>query len=167
MAYEILTTPEFPSQNYIMNSGFTTWPERQFVWDEMKGPTNSLNHPMHSGFAAYFFESLGGIRPSTEHAGFKEFSIEPQYPRHLSSTKVAVPSPYGTIQNDWEIKEGRFVMNLKVPFNTRAKLVLSEEEFQSLEINGQTLETYKLEQDIGISEETTLIIGSGDYVIQY
>ena len=167
LAYEILTTPEFPSQNYIMNSGFTTWPERQFVWDEMKGPTNSLNHPMHSGFAAYFFESLGGIRPSTEHAGFKEFSIEPQYPRHLSSTKVAVPSPYGTIQNDWEIKEGRFVMNLKVPFNTRAKLVLSEEEFQSLEINGQTLETYKLEQDIGISEETTLIIGSGDYVIQY
>ncbi len=54
LAHQILTTPDFPSQTYVMNSGFTTWPERQFEWEKMEGPTNSLNHPMHSGFAAYF-----------------------------------------------------------------------------------------------------------------
>ncbi|MFK8059102.1 MAG: family 78 glycoside hydrolase catalytic domain, partial [Polaribacter sp.] len=59
LAYQILTTPDFPSQTYVMNSGFTTWPERQFEGGKMEGPTNSLNHPMHSGFSAYFFESLG------------------------------------------------------------------------------------------------------------
>ena len=52
LAQAILTTPSFPSQTYVMNYGFTTWPERQFFWEDMDEQTNSLNHPMHSGFAA-------------------------------------------------------------------------------------------------------------------
>ncbi|WP_245940249.1 alpha-L-rhamnosidase [Seonamhaeicola aphaedonensis] len=167
LAYDILTTPEFPSQTYVMNSGFTTWPERQFVWEDMEGPTNSLNHPMHTGFATYFYESLGGIQTSTENAGFKEFVVNPQFPSQLTSTTVEVPTPYGTIHNAWKFENNTFKMNLKVPFNTKAKLVLSQEELESLVINGKSFADAKSEYNLEIEENSNVIIGSGDYEITY
>ena len=90
LAHEILTTPEFPSQTYVMNSGFTTWPERQFIWEKMLGPTNSLNHPMHSGFAAYFYESLGGIKSTTDNPGFKVFTVNPEFPEKNENNRYVI-----------------------------------------------------------------------------
>ncbi|ANW95866.1 hypothetical protein AXE80_06035 [Wenyingzhuangia fucanilytica] len=167
LAYEILTTPDFPSQIYIMNSGFTTWPERQFEWETMEGPTNSLNHPMHSGFAAYFFESLGGIKSSKTQVGYKMFTVKPEFPSKINKTTVDVPTPYGTIHNSWELKQNDLVMKLEVPFNTKAKLVLTEKELETLTINNELLidvkETYNLE----VVENTNVILGSGNYQIKY
>ncbi|WP_248722449.1 alpha-L-rhamnosidase [Seonamhaeicola sp. ML3] len=167
LAYELLTTPDFPSQTYVMNSGFTTWPERQFVWEDMVGPSNSLNHPMHTGFATYFYESLGGIQTSTENTGFKEFVVNPQFPSQLTSTIVEVPTPYGTIQNAWEVENNTFKMNLKVPFNTKATLVLSQDELESLVINGKSFPDAQSEYGLDIEGNSNVILGSGDYNIVY
>ena len=161
LAYQILTTPTFPSQTYVMNSGFTTWPERQFVWEEMKGPTNSLNHPMHSGFAAYFYESLGGIKSSTTQAGYQTFFVDPKFPSKLENTKVSVPTPYGAIKNEWVKKEGKVTMKLEVPFNTRAMLPFAGINKKSIQINTKTIE----ELNPNISE--ALVLGSGSYVITF
>lgn len=167
LAHQILTTPEFPSQTYVMNSGFTTWPERQFEWETMEGPTNSLNHPMHSGFAAYFFESLGGIKSSKEHPGYKEFIVNPEFPGAIKSTSVSIPTPYGTIQNNWKLNENRFSMTLQVPYNTKARIVLTKKELTSLTINGAAFDEFKKNYNITISNNSTLFLGSGKYEIQY
>jgi alpha-L-rhamnosidase len=167
LAYQILTTPDFPSQTYIMNSGFTTWPERQFVWEEMEGPTNSLNHPMHSGFAAYFYESLGGIKSSTQQVGFKQFIVNPEFPSKVTSTAVSVPTPYGIVNNTWETKEGNLIMELKVPFNSKAKLQLTTSEFESLTINDMPFDDAKDQYKLKLEEKTSVILGSGNYTIIY
>ncbi len=156
LAYQILTTPDFPSQTYVMNSGFTTWPERQFIWEEMEGPSNSLNHPMHSGFAAYFFESLGGIKSTIEAPGFKMFTVNPEFSSKITSTNVSVPSPYGNVTNNWTSKNGVLTMNLDVPFNTKAKVILNQKEFETLKIN-----------DASFDDKDEVVLGSGKYKIQY
>lgn len=166
LAYDILTTPDFPSQTYVMNSGFTTWPERQFVWEEMEGPTNSLNHPMHSGFAAYFFESLGGIKSSKEGAGYKIFTVNPEFPSKVTSTKVSIPTPYGDIKNDWSSNEGNLTMKLEVPFNTKARLILTSKEQESLKINGESLELFQKSYEV-VKDDFNVILGSGVYNVQY
>ena len=166
LAYDILTTPEFPSQTYVMNSGFTTWPERQFIWEEMEGPSNSLNHPMHSGFAAYFYESLGGIKSTIENAGYKVFTVNPEFPKQVTFTKVVVPSPFGNIKNDWSLDEKKLVMNLEVPFNTKAKVLLSKDEVNSLKINGKVLNNFKKSNQVEVQEESVLL-GSGNYKLEY
>lgn len=166
LAYQILTTPEFPSQTYVMNSGFTTWPERQFIWEEMEGPTNSLNHPMHTGFAAYFYESLGGIKSSESNPGYKMFIVNPEFPSDITNTEVSVPTPYGNIINKWNVNDGVLKMNLEVPFNTKAKVIVNSSELESLKINGQSLEDYKKQNTIEIIEGA-MVIGSGTYAIQY
>ncbi|XCF05449.1 alpha-L-rhamnosidase [Tamlana crocina] len=167
LAYNILTTPDFPSQTYVMNSGFTTWPERQFEWEKMEGPSNSLNHPMHSGFAAYFFESLGGIKSAENEVGYKQIIVDPEFPSAITHTKVSVPSPYGAIKNDWSINEGILTMNLEVPFNTKAKLVLSQNELETLKVNGKSFDDFQKEGRSEIVGTTNVLLGSGDYNIEY
>lgn len=163
LAHEILTTPEFPSQAYVMNSGFTTWPERQFIWEEMEGPTNSLSHPMHTGFATYFYESLGGIKSSKENPGYKTFVVNPQFPSEVTSTDVSVPTPYGNIDSKWTVENGNFTMELIVPFNTTALLPLSDNQKDSLTINNTDWKTFQQENKTG--DEVRL--GSGSYTITY
>ena len=167
LAHKILTTPTFPSQTYVMNYGFTTWPERQFYWDEMEGLTNSLNHPMHSGFAAYFYESLGGIKSSYEKAGYKEFSVNPIFPKNITYTTVIIPTPYGNIHNEWKISDSDFTMNLTVPFNTKAKLVLSKSEFKTLRINGLYWSDFQKKNQEQLPDNSILRLGSGFYKIEY
>lgn len=167
LAHQILTTPDFPSQTYIMNSGFTTWPERQFEWEKMEGPTNSLNHPMHSGFAAYFYESLGGIKSSEEDAGYKTFIVNPEFPSHMTSTEVSVPTPHGVIKNVWNYSDNVLSIHLIVPFNTKAKLILNNNELESIKIQGKSLNEFKSTNEFQIVDQTNIVIGSGDYQIEY
>jgi alpha-L-rhamnosidase len=167
LAHQILTTPTFPSQTYVMNYGFTTWPERQFYWDEMDELTNSLNHPMHSGFAAYFYESLGGIKSSQDKPGYKEFLVNPVFPKAITQTAVDVSTPFGNIQNSWEIKHSKFSMQLNVPFNTKARLTISVEERKWLKINGDSWEKFQAANKTKITEKSELLIGSGCYLVEY
>ena len=166
LAYEILTTPDFPSQAYVMNSGFTTWPERQFIWKNLEGPSNSLNHPMHSGFSAYFYESLGGIKPLGSNPGYKMFIVNPEFPSRITATDVSVPTPYGNIINKWIINDHVIKMNLEVPFNTKAKLLVTASEFESLEINGKSIEGLRKQNALEITEGA-VILGSGQYTLNY
>ncbi len=166
LAYDILTTPDFPSQTYVMNAGFTTWPERQFEWEKMDGPSNSLNHPMHTGFAAYFFESLGGIKSDETRPGYKEFTVHPQFPKQLENTSVEIPTPYGTIKNTWRIKDLHLTMHLEVPFNTRANVVLSDHQMNTLRINGMSLADFEKKHNL-ILAKGNLLLGSGAYVLTY
>lgn len=163
LAHEILTTPDFPSQAYVMNSGFTTWPECQFEWEKMEGPTNSLNHPMHSGFSAYFFEALGGIKSSEERPGYKAFVVHPQFPDQITSTSVSVPTPYGNIKNEWKMNGKVFEMQLSVPFNTTAILPFTANEKKSLRINNKDWQDFWPMDQAGEPME----LGSGTYTISY
>jgi alpha-L-rhamnosidase len=167
LAHEILTTPDFPSQTYVMNFGFTTWPERQFEWEKMEGLTNSLNHPMHSGFAAYFHESLGGIKSTFLAPGYKEFTVCPKFPKQITQATVDIPTPYGKIHNNWEKKGANFSMNLKVPFNTKAKVILTKKEMESLLINGVKWEEFRKGHQMKVIDDTTIILGSGVYQIEF
>lgn len=166
LAYDILTTPTFPSQTYVMNYGFTTWPERQFFWEDMHGLTNSLNHPMHSGFAAFFYETIGGIKPSYDKPGYKEFLVNPVFPEDLTSVDLTFPTSYGQIRNSLKMEDDVMSMNLEVPFNTKAKFILDEVEAESIKINGESLSKHQLSGGSKLIDNM-LVIGSGKYEISY
>jgi alpha-L-rhamnosidase len=167
LAHQILTTPEFPSQTYVMNYGFTTWPERQFEWKKMKGLTNSLNHPMHSGFSTYFYESIGGIKSKIQAPGYKEFTVDPRFPNQISQAAVSVPTPYGDITNNWNKKGDNFTMNLQIPFNTTGHIILTKKEVKSLRINGDKWEKFRKIHENASINNSTIILGSGAYQIEY
>ena len=119
VAFAALTQASYPSQRYELDHGFTTWPE-QFDPTEPGGPTPnySLNHPMQSGFALWFHQSVGGIRPAAP--GFKRIELKPHNYRQLQWAKVDYQSPYGLIRSHWRSQAGTFAWDISVPANTSA-----------------------------------------------
>lgn len=157
LAFQVLTTPDFPSQAFVLNTGFTTWPERQFDWSTGIEFSNSLNHPMHSGFAAYFYERLGGIRPVEESPGYKQFIIDPVAPNVIDEANARVISPYGVITNQWTRHGEVFSMTLSIPFNTTAALPLTTAKPGTVKVNGEAWQ----------ASSKSLTLGSGIYTISY
>ncbi len=76
----------------------------------------SLNHPMQSGFAAWFHESVGGIRPAAP--GFKRIELNPHGYTRLAWAKTAHDSPYGQIKSEWRNAAGSFKWSVTIPANT-------------------------------------------------
>jgi len=159
LACELLTTPGFPSQAYIINCGLNTWPERQWEWDSGIEWDRSLNHPMHSGFAAYFYETIAGIRPMVETPGFKEFKIEPVFPAGLKYAKASVHTPYGFVVVNWHKKENSTGIQINVPFNTLAHVKLPVENFLKIRANGIPFEKQ--------NESKSLLLDAGNYEIEF
>jgi len=70
---------DWPSLGFLTEKhDLTVWPEVPENWPAgERYSERSFNHPMHSGFAASFHESLGGIRPDSDHPGFSKFILKP------------------------------------------------------------------------------------------
>jgi alpha-L-rhamnosidase len=119
VAIAALKQPTWPSYANLLTQGHTTWPE---IFDEKPRGTDtagrSLNHPMQSGFAAWFHESLGGIRPAAP--GFKKILLEPHGYHQLAWVEAAHESPYGLIKSHWRSTAGEFTWHISIPPNTTA-----------------------------------------------
>jgi alpha-L-rhamnosidase len=116
VAFRAMTQTNAPSYGYNLNVGLTTWPEVPAP----QPPGRSLNHPMHSGFAAWFHESLAGIRPLAP--GFKRIAIQPHGFAELAWVKAEHISPYGPIVSNWKRESDSVVMDVAIPVNTTAEV---------------------------------------------
>jgi alpha-L-rhamnosidase len=166
LSYSVLRHPEFPSQAYILNSGLTTWPERQWEWDSAIEWDRSLNHPMQAGFAAFFHETVAGIKPLKDSPGFKEFVIKPGLTDKLDYAQAATESPYGTIKSHWISKSEAFVLNVDIPVNSSANIVMRTGTVENISIAGKN-QRYIRDHLVGTKhDKTTLRLGSGSYTIE-
>lgn len=119
LAIAALKQPTWPSYAYMLAQGLTTWPEvlyENLPTDSTSG--RSMNHPMQSGFAAWFHESLGGLQPAAP--GFKRIQLEPHGYAQLAWVKVEHDSLYGPIKSAWRSDNGSFEWQVTIPANTTA-----------------------------------------------
>jgi alpha-L-rhamnosidase len=165
IAYDIFSIPTFPSLAYTISSGQTTWPETPMEYkDKSVKRDGSFNHPMNSGFAAFFHECAGGIRPLPDAPGFKHFEVKPHLINQLRWVNTDLESPYGKIASNWKSDKNEFTLEVLVPCNTTATIYVpsespdkvSENSLPVSKIPGVTL----LRQENG---RTVLNAGSGEY----
>lgn len=123
LAFQMLTDTTFPSPGYVLSCGLSTWPERRFEWKKRRF-SNSFNHPMNGGFAAFMHESIGGVRPDEQAAGYKHFYLKPQLTDQLEWVKTSVESPYGKIRSEWRNTGAAFLWDVEVPANTTATIFI-------------------------------------------
>ncbi len=156
LAMKILTTPDFPSQAYIVNAGLTTWPERQWEWSSGIEWDRSLNHPMQSGFAAWFHESLAGIQPNMHYPGFKHFVLKPNPVREVENVKAGMRSMYGVISSHYQFKDGVFLWEVSIPANSTATVYIPKGTVTVSDLSG----TYS-----DISAEVVLLRYEDEYLV--
>ncbi|MDF7824526.1 family 78 glycoside hydrolase catalytic domain [Pontiellaceae bacterium B12227] len=139
---------DWPSLGFLTEQhGLTTWPEVPFDWPAgERYRRNSFNHPMHSGFAVAFHESIGGIRPDPEHPGFKRFILKPCFLPGLAWAKAEYRSAYGLISSRWERDGDAVVWNVTVPENSSATVLL---DTGRITLNGRPLDSNGFELQAG------------------
>jgi alpha-L-rhamnosidase len=148
---------DYPSLGFMTEKhGLTTWPENPSNWPEGKRYfRNSFNHPMHSGFAASFHESLGGIRPDADHPGFKHFFLKPCFLPDLDWAKVTYRSPYGLIDSSWKREDGVLIWSVTIPENSTAEVQLHAFSINQINLNQQSAQNNTITLQAG--EHTILI----------
>jgi alpha-L-rhamnosidase len=122
VAWTIATQTTRPSWGYMLAKGATTIWER---WDyDTRGPgMNSEALLIQAGaLDAWFYQTLAGIRPAAP--GFKKILIEPSVVGDLTWVKAHFESPYGRIVSDWKVEGSQLTMDVTIPANTTATIVV-------------------------------------------
>lgn len=138
IAYRLLTNTDYPSWLYQVTMGATTIWER---WNSLNPDgkisdtgMNSLNHYSYGSIVEWMYSYMAGIKPVEDAPGFKEFRLEPQPNELVKSLEAEYMSPAGKIISKWNIlSDGLLEFYFKVPFNTKAKLILPESAGTELE----------------------------------
>ncbi len=155
-AMEILFNRRHVSFGTMMDDGATSLWEclemRGIDPDRTKG-ISSYNHPMHSGFAYFYYAYLGGLRPAEP--GFKTFVVKPYHVKGLDHVAITYESLYGKIAISADKTDAGYAYEVTVPANTHA--ILSFEESVRITL-----------QDGSVIEcpfDDTVCVGSGKYSV--
>jgi alpha-L-rhamnosidase len=165
LAYRIMTVSSFPSLAYSLSCDLTTWPEVPMKYKDPSVERDaSFNHPMNSGFAAFFHECIGGIRPSPDEHGFRHFTVKPDFINQIQWANTEMESPYGKIASNWKNENESFNLEVIVPCNTRATIYIPSVSTDKVYENNQPV--CKIQGAKVLGEEngrTILNLGSGIY----
>ena len=184
LAYKLLLNEDFPSWLYAVNLGATTIWERWNSLDpdgSIRSPRlnshdpdgsirsakmNSLNHYAYGSIVEWMFRDMCGLNPASREdtvTGFRSARIAPKPDKSLQWARARYRSAAGFYESCWRIDAaGHLTIEIVIPFNTSARVVLPDAQMGGISINGRQL--YAGEQ-IGDSVELTL--GAGHHKLEY
>lgn len=171
IAYDLLMKESYPSWLYPVKHGATTIWER---WDGIKPDgsfedpgMNSFNHYAYGAIGDWMYRVIAGINTDENSPGFHKIIISPHPGGKLSSAQAELETLYGKVKSAWSIDNGIFTLDVIVPPNTTAEILLPSVTEQitegGLDIN--TIKEITGIQKIGNDEH--LNVGSGTYHFVY
>lgn len=161
VAYKVATQKTFPSWGHWIERGATSLWEQ---WDEGTNGDLSRNHIMFGDISAWFYQTLGGIRPDSDRPGFKHFTVRPSPLHDLTWAKATHESPYGTIAVSLQRNGDQLTLDVTVPANSTATIFVPALEKEAVTESGKAAEIaegvrlVRREEAVAVYE-----VGSGQY----
>jgi alpha-L-rhamnosidase len=121
LAYTLAARDQFPSWGWWIVNGATTLYEN---WPVDATRDISRNHIMFGEIGAWMYKALAGIKPDPENPGFKQVVLEPHFIQGLDWVEAEHEGPYGPIKVNWKRQGKKILLDLLVPPNSGARLVL-------------------------------------------
>jgi alpha-L-rhamnosidase len=170
VAYDLLLQETYPSWLYPVKMGATTIWER---WDGEKTDStfqdpgmNSFNHYAYGAIGDWMYRISAGIE--TNSPGYKHLVIQPHPTEKLSYSKATFESSYGTVASGWERKGNRITVNVKIPANSTATIILPAGSATNVTEGGKKLADNKSFSSVKSENKKVLIeTGSGNYSFEY
>ena len=119
IAYKIADQKTYPSWGYWMDKGATTLFE---AWQT----AGSLNHIFFGDISHWFYKCLAGIQIDQQNPGYKKFIIKPSPVEDLTWVDAEQQTPYGKIKSSWKIENKMFLLEVFVPHNSTATVILPD-----------------------------------------
>jgi alpha-L-rhamnosidase len=114
----------------------------------------------------WFFRNLAGIAPDKDAPGFKHFYVQPAFVDGMEWVSASTKTLYGHIVVRWKNNNGSKSVDVEVPVNTTATLVLENGEASRAMLNGVPL--MKTKGAVFEQKGSMLLVdvGSGSYQLQ-
>ncbi|MBP1965470.1 alpha-L-rhamnosidase [Paenibacillus aceris] len=173
-AVKLLLQESYPGWLYSVSKGATTIWEH---WDSIKADgsfwsddMNSFNHYAYGAIGDWMYRKIAGLDMDVSVPAFKKIHIEPLFGLNsLSYAKAAHTSLYGRIESGWQVDKGDIRVQLRVPANTSAQVILTGAAIGAIKEGEIELDT-TLPGVLAISEVdqgVRILVGSGDYSFSY
>jgi alpha-L-rhamnosidase len=127
-AYSLLLQTSYPSWLYQVKAGATTIWEH---WDGIKQDgtfwspeMNSFNHYAYGAVGSWLYAGVLGI--TMQSPGYQHILIHPRLDARLGFAEGGYQSGYGRICMRWEISEHLVHMQIEIPANTTATVILDD-----------------------------------------
>ena len=128
LACSLLLTDTFPSWLYPISNGATSIWERWDGWTADKGfqdpGMNSFNHYSLGSVGEWLFSVVAGIDQDPEVPGFRKIVLRPSPGPGLDWAEASYRSICGTIESRWERQGDSLTLEVAIPANTTATLLL-------------------------------------------
>ncbi|SDC89745.1 Ig-like domain (group 3) [Nocardioides lianchengensis] len=166
LAYTMLLHKDYPSWGYEIEKGATTMWERwnSIMPDGSFGPVemNSFNHYAYGAVGDWMYQNIGGITPVE--AGYRSTRIAPVVGGGLTHGAGDFASAYGPISTDWRLTGEDLALQVQVPVNTTAQVVLPAANPSAVSEGGELLGDVDGVTDVTDDGDTvTVTVGSGRY----
>ena len=113
-AVKLLHRKEFPSWNYVFDTGATNMTES---WFGMKDPdaSISMSHFSLGAVVSVLFEYFGGICVEESAPGFSHVVLKPHFHPDIGDCRVSYKTKYGEIVSEWHYENGKPVWTYQIP----------------------------------------------------
>lgn len=149
---------DVPGYGYQLAHGASALTES---WPALRNVSN--NHLMLGHLMEWFYEGIGGIKQEENSTAYRNTVIAPQFPGDLRHAEASYQSPYGKIATRWEKKGDMIQLEVGIPVNTEARIVLPVKNYAEVKENGSPVSQSKQIKML----KDGLKIGSGNYVFYF
>jgi len=136
--YQMNNHEDAPGYGFQVKYGATTLTEQ---WDPREG--TSWNHFMMGQIDEWFYTWLAGIQSVPTEPGFQKLIINPQVVGDLKYVSASYNTLYGKVSVDWKVENGLFTLNVEIPVNCSATIILPNKEKHFVE-SGKQMFTVKI-----------------------
>lgn len=123
VAYQLMFQTKCPSWLYEVEKGATTmWESWGAIAEDGMVSTYSFNHYAFGCVGEWMYREIGGLQ--AKEPGYKKIRVAPSLDCGLTWAEVKEETPYGTASVKWEKEEDKTIVNVEIPANTTAEIVL-------------------------------------------
>ena len=131
VAYQLMFQTKCPSWLYEVEKGATTmWESWGAVAEDGTVSTYSYNHYAFGCVGEWMYRELGGLQAAAP--GYKKIRIAPAVDCGLDWARVKEETPYGTAGVFWKKEKGILYLEVEIPANTTAEIVLPGQKIRRL-----------------------------------
>ncbi len=166
-ACELISLTDPPSWGYMISQGATTLWER---WDGAIAGRgfadpgmNSFNHFMFGAVGEWVWRMIVGLNPDETAPGYQHVVISPRPGPSFTWARGTYASIRGPISICWKTEEDTFSLDITLPPNTRATVMLPAKREGLLESGRPVDEVRDISFESQTEEGCVLLVGSGSY----
>lgn len=112
LVYNMLKQRSYPGYLYMIDNNATT------TWEYWNGERSHV-HNCYNGIGLWFYQALGGIRPTDDGVGYQRVIIAPQCPKNVTWAITTRQTPYGLLRTEWRGNQ----LKAQIPVGVEAEVV--------------------------------------------